>query len=65
MRLSGEEREAADQILRAAKLIAYRPGDEILQRGSTARNLFHLVCGTAACVAANGQVCILSQSFPG
>ena len=26
------------------------------RRGSTARNLYHLVLGTAACIAANGQV---------
>ena len=36
--------------------MVFRPADEILRRGSTARNLYHLLLGTTACVAANGQV---------
>jgi CRP-like cAMP-binding protein len=51
-----DQQEAADQILLAAKRITYRPGDQILRRGCTARNLYHLVHGSAACVTASGQV---------
>ena len=56
MRSPDEEREAADQILLAAKRISYKPGDQILRRGCTARNLYHLVYGSVACITANGQV---------
>ena len=55
-KMPDEELEAAEQILLAAKRITYAPGDQILQRGCTKRNLYHLVYGSAACITASGQV---------
>ena len=48
--------EAIENILAHAKSCSFRPGDEIIRRGSTARFLYHITGGTAACTSTTGQV---------
>ena len=56
--VDNEELEAVKQIFMQAKTCSYKPGEEILRRGSVDRKLFHIVRGTTACVSGTGQVMV-------
>jgi hypothetical protein len=36
--------------------VLWRDGGQILRRGCTARNLYHVVDGSVACIAESGKV---------